>query len=66
MHWEEHEFALPKLKKGLVWKLCLDTALVDGGMQEMEAEEMYALPGSQILTKERSIRVYCSVKKEAE
>ncbi|MCR5508997.1 MAG: hypothetical protein K6F34_09950 [Lachnospiraceae bacterium] len=26
MHWEDHDFALPKLQKGMEWKYCLDSA----------------------------------------
>ena len=32
MHWEDHTFALPKLSKGLAWKVCLLTCNENAGM----------------------------------
>ncbi len=58
MHWEPHEFALPKISRHMCWQLCMDTASPEmvPGTEKVEA-------GSVILAGERSIRVYVAVKK---
>lgn len=62
MHWEPHEFALPKLQKGMEWKLCMDTSLPtaypEGGGDVISASDGIALAG------ERSIQIYQAEKKE--
>ncbi len=63
MHWEPHRFALPKLPRGMVWKLVLDTA----DMQEYSGTQCRPkaiAAGSLIDTEERSIQLYESGKKE--
>lgn len=57
MHWEPHEFALPKISRDMQWQLCLDTALSEA----VQEEEVRA--GSVIVAEGRSVRVYRAEKK---
>lgn len=59
MHWEPHEFALPKISRDMQWHLCLDTALSET-VEEAE-EEIRA--GSVIVADGRSVRGYRAEKK---
>ena len=62
MHWEPHEFALPKIPKGMRWKLCMDTALPGSGMDEREEPE--AVSDNYILAEARSIQIYQTEKRK--
>lgn len=58
MHWEPHEFALPKLPKGMEWCMYLDTVKWD----IYDSKEI-ALSNQQIsIVEPRSIHVYISKK----
>lgn len=63
MHWEPHEFALPKLHKGKEWRLCMDTAL-PASYIVYEDEEKPAV--SAIVAGERSIQIYQAEKRKVE
>ncbi|WWR17385.1 alpha-amylase family glycosyl hydrolase [Lachnospiraceae bacterium JLR.KK008] len=63
MHWEPHEFALPKLRKEMEWKLCMDTSVPTGYLSE-EEEEAVSLSGGIALAGARTIQIYQSRKKE--
>ncbi len=62
MHWEPHEFALPRLSREMEWRLCMDTADLKP-FEQCGEETENAQPGDIILTRERSIRLYMAVKK---
>lgn len=62
MHWEPHEFALPKIPKGRNWRLCMDTA-IPGSFPE-EREEPAAESGGRILAEARSIQIYQTEKRK--
>lgn len=63
MHWESHEFALPKLPKDKCWKICLDTSITSGFLTD-EAEAVKEIPKNAIVAEERSIILCQSVKKD--
>ena len=63
MHWEPHEFALPKLQKNKQWQVCIDTSL-PGGFCEAEEKAEEPIKAGRIVTEERSIVVCQAVKKE--
>ena len=62
MHWESHEFALPRISRNMCWKICMDTSLSEAVDAEEPGEEIEA--GSVVVTKERSIQVYRAEKKK--
>lgn len=75
MHWEPHEFALPRLSKEKHWRLVMDTSLPvseeeaavtskpdEDGMQD-EAEKTDGKSAVIALTAERSVRIYLAEKK---
>lgn len=55
MHWEPHDFALPKLMKGKRWKLAVDTAEAEEAKsrKEDDSSQSVTLPG-------RCVRIYIS------
>ncbi len=60
LHWEEHRFALPRLPKGMRWRLCMDTA---------QPEEAWVTPKGEPETSPqvcaaRSIQIYQSEKED--
>ena len=57
MHWIEHEFALPKLPDGKIWRIAADTSnAVDGGFYESGLEP--AVETQKMITvKERTVMV---------
>ncbi|MCM1538923.1 MAG: alpha-amylase family glycosyl hydrolase [bacterium] len=58
MHWTEQRFALPKLRKGYVWKLVMDTALDDSfGVNEWKTDGHTTAQG-------RSIQVLVGMRSE--
>ncbi len=65
MHWEGHDFALPRLPKGQVWRKVLDT---EEGEQAEEKEPLdrkrvqAAGEGQTVGTSPRSITLYQSVR----
>ena len=61
MHWEPHEFALPKLPKGKIWRLCMDTA-VSLAYTVYEDEDTEKAAASAVMAGARSIQVYQSEK----
>lgn len=63
MHWEPHEFALPKLPKGMGWRLCMDTAKPEA-YHIYEEDQTEIQPGSVIVTAERSIQIYQAEKED--
>lgn len=63
MHWEPHEFALPKLPKDKCWKICLDTSIASGFLTD-ETEAVKEIPKNAIVAEERSIILCQSVKKD--
>lgn len=76
MHWEPHEFALPKLSKHKTWRLVMDTALpgafVPAETQEETADdgdgsasEAFETATGVTLTAERSIQVYVAQSAES-
>lgn len=55
MHWEPHDFALPKPFKNRRWRLLLNTA------KEQDAKETFSDSANQCVTlPERSVRIYIS------
>lgn len=55
MHWEPHDFALPKPFKNRRWRLLLNTA------KENDVKETFSDSGNQCVTlPERSVRIYIS------
>ena len=57
MHWQEHKLALPKLSKGMKWVKILETDHITESNDKSKEE-------NKILTKGRSIALYCSAKDE--
>lgn len=57
MHWESHDFALPRLPKGQIWRRVLTTETEDGAAHRSVAPE-----GQVMRTAPRSITLYCSEK----
>ncbi len=63
MHWEDHEFDLPRLKKDLKWHICIDTSLEENyGFYESGLEPSLGNDLSYKL-KARSIAVLISKEK---
>ncbi len=58
MHWSEHRFALPKLKKGYAWCLVMDTALEDSFAVKEWKTEGYTVAA------QRSIQVLIGIRQE--
>ncbi|MDE5952111.1 MAG: hypothetical protein K2H12_11080, partial [Acetatifactor sp.] len=57
MHWESHDFAMPRLPKGQIWRRVLTTEAGNG-----EAQQSAALEGQVVRMAPRSIALYCSEK----
>lgn len=57
MHWESHDFAMPRLPKGQIWRRLLTTEVGNG-----EARQSAALEGQSVRMAPRSIALYCSEK----
>ncbi|MEG1901367.1 MAG: alpha-amylase [Clostridium sp.] len=63
MHWEPHEFALPKLPKELVWYVAFDTDDdINNGIYK-EGEELFLEEQKQFMVPPRSIVVFVGRKK---
>ena len=62
MHWEDHTFALPKLSKGLVWKVCLITC--DEGAGRIIYETV-GEGGDTVTVPDRTIAVLTSAENTA-
>lgn len=58
MHWEKHDFALPKLPKGKVWKKVFGTE--DASMEILEASSEVLLENQAAETGPRSITIFTS------
>ena len=69
MHWEPHEFALPKSEKEKEWQLCLDTAAIGGfigsGEEDESDKKEEIISSGKIVVEERSIVVCMSGKRKA-
>lgn len=59
MHWESHDFALPRLPKGQIWRKELSTRAGEGAPQQSGAAD-----GQIIRMEPRSITLFCSGKQE--
>lgn len=57
MHWESHDFALPRLPKGQAWRRVFTTETESGAEQQSAAAE-----GQAVRTPPRSIALYCGEK----
>ena len=57
MHWEPHEFALPKLPKGMKWHLAVNTDEKEGNGIFREGEEPVLKKQKQFMVPSRSIVV---------
>lgn len=70
MHWETHEFALPKLAKNKQWQLCMDTAMPGGFVcsdaNDENVKKNQTISGGSIVAAERSVMICMSVEREAE
>jgi len=64
MHWEPHEFALPRIPKERVWRLRMDTSLPGTGRDGEEDAEFVS--GNTVIVKERSIQIYMTEKRNEE
>lgn len=66
MHWESHEFYLPKLPKELVWAVCVDSSLPGQEiwqLEELEEGQKAAVkPLETYRAAARSIVLFCGVK----
>lgn len=65
MHWLPHDFALPKLPKGMEWQLLADTGR-DGG--DMFLQEPFVEEGEQpgVTVKPRTVHIYISKQKKGQ
>jgi len=63
LHWEPHEFALPKLPRGMMWRLCLDTAQP---ADDVAGEgEQSGTETNLVLTGERSIQIFWAERRKS-
>lgn len=58
MHWEPHEFALPNLPKGLLWKLAFDTGDSEANGFYRPGEELALASQKKYMAPPRSILVF--------
>lgn len=66
MHWEPHEFALPKLPKGMKWHLAFNTDDRERNGIYEEGEEPCLEQQKQFLVPARTIVVFIGLKERAE
>lgn len=67
MHWENHDFGLPKLPKGMAWKECIATMATNGSIEDSSVGNCDAKlhnPENHRTIPARSIAVFCSVSAE--
>lgn len=60
MHWNEHSFALPKLKRGYQWKVVSNTDL---GNESVKKDEFLSGLKEQVTLTERSVVILQSIRK---
>lgn len=64
MHWEPHEFALPKLPKGMKWHLAVNTEEKEGNGIFREGEEPVLKKQKQFMVPSRSIIVLIGLQEQ--